>query len=159
MAFVRIISEDHFQADTFRNGESWSIIVNVGYDDGTDAKYSLVVGLSPMIGGPNEFFFHIVEVDGQNGEEYLYWSAKDVASFIPSEDRVVILGALLKATRVLLENAQPSRVEMVSYDPNPPEKALVKYFMVGKMFESCGYTVNVADAYHGKRVWWMERSD
>ncbi|MDP3553264.1 hypothetical protein [Methylocystis sp.] len=159
MAFVRIIQEDEFQADTFRSGDSWAIIVNIGYDDITDARYSLVVGLSPMGGGPIEFYFQVVEADAETEQEHVYWCGKEVASFISKDDRLVILAALLTATHVLLENARPTRVEMVSYEANPPDKALVKFSLVGKVFEDSGYAVHVADPYHGKRVWWMERTD
>jgi hypothetical protein len=157
MAFVRVISDEEFQADTFKKGNSWSIVVNIGYDDENDLSYSLVVGLEPMGGGAIEYFFQIIEADGESGGEYIYWSGKDTAAFIPKEDRVVILSAVLTATRALIENAKPSRVEMVSYDPDPPQKALVKHWLIGRVFEQCGYVVKTADPYHGKRVWWMER--
>jgi hypothetical protein len=158
MAFVGVIQEDIFQADTFREGRSWAIIVNIGYDDERPLSYSIVVGLSPMAGGPIEFYFHMVEADGETGEEHIYWCGRDVAHFIPPESRSIILATVMTATKALIENACPQRVEMVSYDEDPPAKALVKHFLIGRVFEQCGYTVRTADEFHGKRVWWMERN-
>ncbi|WP_428988856.1 hypothetical protein [Methylocapsa aurea] len=125
MAFVRIIQEDQFQADTFRNGAAWAVVVNIGFDDTEPLNYSLIVGLDLMGAGAIEYYFHIVEANSETEDEYIYWSGRDTASFIPSDDRVVILGALLTATHVLLEQARPERVEVVTHDANPPEKALV----------------------------------
>jgi hypothetical protein len=156
MAFVRTLSRDDFQFETFKNGNAWLVIVSIGYDDEKDASYTLVVGLEPGGGSAIEYFFQIVEAEGETGGEHTYWSGRDTR-FIRPDDRKVILEAVLTATHMLLTSARPSRVEMVTYDPNPPEKALVKHWMVGKVFESCGYKVQAADPYHGKRVWWMER--
>ncbi|MCW2317972.1 hypothetical protein M2322_003537 [Rhodoblastus acidophilus] len=157
MAFVRIIEETTFQSDVFRDGNEWAVIINIGYDDELPLNYSLVVGLSPMAGGDLEYYFYMVEADSANDREEIYWCAQRVARLVPAEDRVIVLGSLLTATKALLDNARPERFDMVTRDANPPEKALVKYHLIGSVFEACGYNVNVADPWHGKRIWWMER--
>jgi hypothetical protein len=158
MAFVRTVSRDDFQFQTFKHGNSWLVILNIGYDDQIDLSYSLVVGLEPAVGGAIEYFFHIVEADGETGGEHTYWSGKETAHFILKDDRKVILEAVLTATQLLLKNAQPSRVEVTTYDPDPPDKALVKHLMIGRVFELGGYQVHAGNSYHGKRVWWMDRA-
>jgi hypothetical protein len=157
MAFVRVLNEEEFQAETFRSGNSWSIVVNVGYDDEKPISYSLHVGLSPMAGGPIEFYFQIVEFDEEYESEHAFLSGKDTACFLKGDDRKIVLWAVLTAAHMLLEAAKPERVEYVAYDPDPPEKALLKHWLIGKVFEESGYEVSTADPFHGKRVWWMVR--
>lgn len=156
MAFVRTISPDDFQFETFKNGNAWLVVVSIGYDDEFDITYSLVVGLEPAAGGAVEYFFQIVEADGETGGEHVYWSGKDTR-FLKKDDRKIVLAAVLTATRMLLTSASPKRVEMITHSPDPPDKALVKHHLIGKVFASCGYEVHSADPYHGRRVWWMER--
>jgi hypothetical protein len=157
MAFVRVIEDEHSQIEVFHKGNAWAVIIDIGYDDVEPLTYSLVVGLEPMGGGAIEYYFQVVEANLQTEHERTYWVGKDTA-FIESDDRAIILRALLAATRALLDNARPERVEVVTYESNPPEKALVKHLLIGRVFEDCGYAVHTADPYHGKRVWWMERT-
>jgi hypothetical protein len=156
MAFVRTISPDDFQFETFKTGNAWLVVVSIGYDDGLDISYSLVVGLEPAAGGAVEYFFQIVEAERETGVEYVYWSGKDTR-FLKQDDRKIVLAALLTATSALLTSARPERVEMITHSPDLPDKALVKHLSIARVFESCGYEVHTADPYHGKRVWWMER--
>ena len=157
MAFVCSIASDTYRADTIRNGNAYLSVINVGYDDQENVSYSLVVGLEPLAGGDYEFFFHLVAANGDDGSEHPYWSARDVATFIGREDRARIRAVLLTATHSLVETARPDRVECVTYDENPPDRALVKYFLIAEVFRGCGYAVTSPDPWHGKHIWWMER--
>lgn len=155
MTFVLAIGADG--GHLFQNGNAYAVIVSVGFDDEHDKSYSIVIGLEPQAGGTQEFYFHIVEADGETGEEVTYWSGKDVARFIDKADRELIRAVLLTETERLLHYVRPERVEVITYDENPPDRALVKYFLIGDAFQRCGYEVHTADPYHGKQVWWMER--
>jgi hypothetical protein len=157
MAFVCIIKDDQFQADIFRNGNMWAVIVNVGYDDTEDKRYSAMIGLEPSAGGRVEFFYNLIEADGETGAEHVYWCGKDVAAFIEPKDRELILNVVANETLNLLRAAKPERVEYVTHDSMFPKKALAKHMVVIEACRTAGYEVFTADTYHGKRVWWMER--
>jgi hypothetical protein len=158
MTFVCTVAEEVFRADFFENGSSRAAVINIGYDDATEIGYSLAVGLEPLAGGGgDEYYFHLIEVDGRTGAEHIYWSGRDVR-FIPKPDREHILRAVLALTGHILDRFRPERVFCCTFDENPPEDALLKHFLIAHVFEECGYKVRTADSYHGKRIWWMERS-
>lgn len=157
MAFVCTVKKETFDAEVFQHGNSYAAVINVGYDADSDRGYSLVVGLEPMAGGELEYFFHILETDRKIEYKQDYWCGKDVAEFISKEDRQAILQVLVSATCEMLDLVRPEKVNYISHDVNPPDKALVKHGLIASGFERCGYQVHTADPYHGKRVWWMER--
>jgi hypothetical protein len=153
MAFVCTVRKRTWHADVFREGDSYTVLVLVGYDDQEDKNYFAQVGLSPPPGGHLEYYFHLIEVDGKTKAEYLYWSGKDVARFIGSEDRAAILDVALTATASLLDQVKPAVVDRCTYDEIPPERALEKHYRISKVFTECGYEVVKSNDYHGKRVW------
>jgi hypothetical protein len=158
MAFVCTV-ENVVDLEIFRSGSSSAIVFRVGHDDDQQnmKTYSAVLGLTPQGGGDLEFYFHLLEVDDETGAEYIYWSGKDVAKFIGPADRHRILEAILAATAELLTRIAPQKVHCCTHDQHPPDRALVKHFLIANVFEECGYEVHTSDPYHGKRVWWMER--
>lgn len=159
MAFICTARGEHFSADVFQDENACSIVVDIGYDDEKDCDYKVVVGLEPQAGGGAEFYFHIIEIDGETGRDYPYWSGRDVARFIGPADRHEIMCVILTLVQVLLQTARPERVECVTHDANPPDAALLKHRAILEVFSECGYNVITADPYHGKRVWWMERTE
>ena len=154
--FRLTVTQSHYKADSFQDGGEYLTIVNVGYDDESSKSYSAALGLSPQAGGDLEFFFHLVEADGETESEHAYWCGKDVARFIMRPDRQVILDIIIRETDTLLRRAKPEKVHCVTVDEYPPDRALVKHFLIADVFSSCGYLVHTADVWHGKRVWWME---
>jgi hypothetical protein len=59
----------------------------------------------------------------------------------------------------MLSKARPINAFMVSYDENPPDKAIIKYDILLLIFKHLGYKVERGDDYHGKYVWTMERPE
>lgn len=156
MAFICTVKGENFNIEVFRKGNAFSVVINLGYEDDSDAGYSAVIGLEPMGGGNIEFFFHLVRFrDGHDDE--LFWSGLDLPNCILPNDRECILDALCSTAHELLNQVKPPTFHYCTHDRDAPDKALVKHILMMKVFESCGYTVNSADPYQGKRVWWMER--
>jgi hypothetical protein len=157
MAFVLDVDTD--PRAIVRHGETVYIQVTVGHDDIELKAYSVVVLLGPLAGGDSELVFYLVEADGETDTEHEFWSGKDVARFIPREDRKVIVTAFRSAAAHLLQKCQPRRVFCCTFDEKPPEKALVKYTSIFSAFEECGYSVVRNPPSQGKVSWWLERTD
>jgi hypothetical protein len=160
MAFVCTARRREYHADVFRDGDSHAITVPVGYDDYEDKNYFVMIGLDFLVGGAPrelEYYFCIIEVDGLNKTDRRIWSGRDLRDDISAEDRAMILCIILAATEALLNTVKPSRVFRCTRDADLPERALEKHYEVSQIFTKCGYAVQTADHYHGKRTWWMER--
>lgn len=157
MAFVCTAGGDNLHVDFFRRGDAYIVLVPIGYDDTENVNYFVVVGLEPTNVGALEYFFHIVRVDGETGEETPYWSGAQTASTITGDDRTEVLNAVLNATAALISQVKPELVFRCTRDEYPPEEALEKHFAISQVFINLGYTVTKADPYLGKHCWWMER--
>ncbi|MEZ0249525.1 MAG: hypothetical protein ACAH20_01045 [Methylobacteriaceae bacterium] len=160
MAFVCTLDRENGMGTFFTRGEAFAVLIAIGYDDDPDIdkSYNLLIAFDPMPTGGHDFTFTIVEHDGETDTEYAYWSARDVGLFVGRDDRALIGGTLLGALRHMLDSYKPSFVHMCTHDADAPEKADEKFFHIADLFESCGYVVRVADPYHGRRIWWMERT-
>lgn len=159
MAFGCILKDKVANGNFFYSPASFSVIIPVGYSDSFEEEktYSLFVGFDPLIGTDDlEYTFGIIEHDEDTDGEYVYWSGKEIASFIDRDDRNLIGGALLEATAHLLRSRQPKRFLMCTRDGNAPPKAHVKFTTIAHLFHRLGYVVTKADPYHGQQVWWME---
>lgn len=158
MAFVCILDPDnHLHVEGFRRKDKYSIFAHIGYDDFFNRNYFSFVGLEAMGGGDLEYYFHILEVDVDAGEERAYWSGRDVARFINEADRSLVLATVLAGTKMLLDTVKPVRVARITHDADMPPHALEKHFAISRIFEECGYRVTTADPFHGKRCWIAER--
>lgn len=157
MAFVLTLSDQEQSATVNARGTDIVVIVPLGYDDVRPLVYSLMLGLSPMAGGDLEYFFCIIEANSQDNTETQLWSGVDTRHLFSREDRNAILKGLLGATEMLINAAKPAKVTMCTIDTGAPEKADRKHLLVARMFETCGYDVQCADPYHGRRIWQMER--
>jgi len=158
LAFVNLLFAQDFSFEVFKRDASVCIKTLIGFDDVEDVSYSLYVTLDELPGGnDHELRFFVSEYDGVTDGEFLYFSAKDLAVKIPSQDRVFIRACLLRAIENLIGLAEPDRVYLCSYDTYAPPKADVKFSLIGEVFESKGYEVKAADPYNGQRVWWMNR--
>jgi hypothetical protein len=157
MAFQLLIDAAGWHADVFRRGGAYLVIVNFGYDSVMDHTYSAMVGLEPLPGGGMEHFFCIIDADNVNGTETRHFSGTKTTGFLDKATRRTVLELILMATRSLLNEAQPDRVQRFTWDAHAPDKALLKHFAVAKVIETCGYTVRTFDTYHGRHVWCAER--
>ena len=160
MAFVCTVDREKGMGTFFTRGEAFAVLIPIGYDDDfdVDKSYNLLLAFDPMPTGELDFTFIIVEHDGETDTEYPYWSARDVSHFIGRDDRALVMSTLLGALRHMLDSHKPSFVHMCTPEADAPEKADEKFIRIADLFERCGYVVRVADPYHGRRIWWMERS-
>ena len=158
MAFVNLLIAQEFSFEAFKRDANYCVKALIGFDDMEDISYSLYVTLDELPGGnDHELRFFVSEYDGVTDSEFLYFSAKDLAVKIPSQDRVSIRACLLRAIENLIGLAEPDRVYLCGFDTDAPPKADVKFSLIGEVFESKGYEVKAADPYNGQRVWWMSR--
>ncbi len=158
MAFVCTISDGDFSGSVFKKGFSHAAVYPIGYDDIDDKSYSLFVSLDPLVGDDSivELSFRVIEYDGETDSEYVFWSGRDTAGFIKGDSRKAVLTLLAVAVGHLLNSAKPAKVLVCSMDKDAPEIADRKFIILGHVFENNGYSVKVADSYHGMRCWSME---
>lgn len=148
------------EVSVFTRGSSECALAPVGYDDFTGTYFSVLVSLDPIAGGSpdeRELTFVVLELDEDENEVGCYWSGLETVGKIYSEDRGYVLLAVLHALGILLMDFTPRRVEYFTWDENLPRKAEVKYSHVAQVLKTCGYVVQTADPYHGRRAWWAER--
>jgi hypothetical protein len=157
MAFQLTVREDGWRADVFRQGGCYLVVINFGYDPETKSTFSVMIGLDPLPGGDMEHFFCIIENTADN-EKKCYYSGANTGKLFPKETRKLVLSMVLSATHSLINAAQCSSIKHSTHDANLPQKALVKHILIAEVFESCGYVINRPDPYHGRYIWWAERS-
>ena len=158
LAYVNLLSVHELIFDVLNSGNSYFVQVLVGYDDLEDITYCLHITLDEMIGGAGqELQFYILEYDGSAENNFNYFSAKDLALKIPSQDRVLIRACLLRGIEELIMVDLPERVFLCTFDADAPRKADRKFVLIADVFEAKGYEVKTADPYYGQRVWWMNR--
>ncbi|APT31951.1 hypothetical protein MCBMB27_02660 [Methylobacterium phyllosphaerae] len=157
MAFVCTVSENDLNVEIFKRGDASLSVLPIGYNDDLGTVYSMAVGFEPLPGGDTEFFFHVVEAHPEMDEEHIYWSGRETRFISDPEDRKAILAAMLYLTQGLLRSSQPETVRWFTHDEDPPDKALVKHFLIANVFDVNGYSVITPDPYHGRRVWLAER--
>ena len=155
MAYTSLI-QDNWHAEVFRVGNSYQVIINVGRDVALKRTFSVAVGLEPLPTGELEYFFYIVNMEEENDQSTYHMGGLETKSFIPAIARPAILRAILQATKDLLVQVNPNAVSWTTYDQNLPDKGLVKFRQVIKVFEAAGYRVEEGEPYHGRHHWHAE---
>lgn len=153
MAFVCTVTQGKFRVQGFQAGASAVAIVDIGYDDAEPLNYKAAIGLDTLPGGGLELYFHVIEADGADGEERIFWSGRDTRFIADPIDRQIILAAILTGLRGLLGSADPDQFVWFTYDEAPPKKALVKFMAIKQAVERCGYTVTSSRMPLGRRAW------
>lgn len=156
MPYISLIQEN-WHAEAFRVGNAYQIVLNVGSDPALRRTYSISLGLEPLPGGALEYYFYIINMDETNDEYTSYYSGLDSTNILPKVQRGVILRAILHATKLLLSQVNPATINWCSWDRNMPEKALVKYSLIVRVFEACGYRVESGEPHNGQYFWSAER--
>jgi hypothetical protein len=156
LAYISLI-HDNWHAEAFRLGNDFKIIVNVGRDAAVGHTYSIMVGLAPQPGGASEYYFCILDLDETTGELADCHSGLESGNILPKVQRGAILRAILHATKLLLGQVNPVTVNWSTFDLNFPDKALVKYNRVVRVFEGSGYTVTAGEPHNGQHFWSAER--
>ncbi len=154
--FYSTLTTDPLEFKLFREGRACNVLVHVGHDLAEGWNWFVSVGLDTMAGGDLEYYFVLLRVDAETGEVTPYRSGREVRAAIPPGERKAIRATILQATQFLLGHARPPRVYRVTYDVDPPDRALEKHHAISQVFEECGYAVATADAVYGQRFWWME---
>jgi hypothetical protein len=161
VTFVCVVGGNGERADyqLIENGNAAVVRTRVGYDDTTFHTYHMFCGVDVMAIGGLEYYFNLVKLDTNGDEVATFWSGKEVARFVTENDRKAILAVVLTATHMLVERVRPYEVFMVTHDPNPPEKAMLKYSLIIQAFHECGYVAKATDPYQGLQSWWITRRD
>ena len=158
MPFECTLTDESAEATIEKDGNGYAVSVVIGIDSDRNLTYFLFANLDVQAGGGDwAYGFFIVEYDGDTGGEYVYWSGRDVASFIGRDDRRRILDTLISVTHILISQVKPERVHRSTHDTNLPDKALVKHQRVTDVFIECGYVIVQADTYLSTHGWIMER--
>lgn len=155
MAYISLIQQN-WHAEAFRVGNAYQVVTNVGCDEALGLTYSIAVGLEPLPGGYLEYYFYIVTVNEITDEFKTIFSGRDSEYVLPKVQRGAILRTILHATSSLLNQVNPEQVSWCTWDRNLPEKAMVKYNLVLRVFETCGYRVQAAE-HKGQHFWSAER--
>lgn len=156
VSYVSTIQQD-WSAQVARRGNGFYVSVVVGQDAEAGHTYSIVLGLDEAPGGILEYYFFVSDVDERNNTIRACHCGIESAAILPKVQRGAILRAVLRATKTLLGQANPVNVTWTTHDPDLPEKALVKYRSIVRVFESAGYKVEEGEPYHGLRIWFAER--
>ena len=157
MAFIGLPGAALSPVEIFRQGQQYLVKIDIGYDDGSDRIYSLLVNLDMAPGVLWELSFCIVEYDGATGETRDFYSGKETIGVIPRRDRALIKARLMEAVRELIGAAQPDRLSMCTFDRPLPRKAEIKYVEIAQVVAECGYAVNRSEPYNDQTIWWMDR--
>jgi hypothetical protein len=142
-----------------REGETYAIAKNIGYDDERDVVYTFLVCLAPRPAcevGVVDLMFDVVSSE-EGGEERKYWSGRDAQEFLQGDVRHQLRAFLVEAVEYLFAAAAHSLVHMCTIDTDLPERALIKYTLIPDVLERRGYTVETDEPYHGQHQWHAER--
>jgi hypothetical protein len=158
MAFVFTIDLDQpITTQIFRESDR-AIVTIVGMDDDCPLSYALVIGISAGAGF-DEYYFKLVEVDAESGEEREHWDGRAVGEFIGDEDRGKILQVLLRVTKLLVTSERPDCFYYCTHGDNMPPESLEKYEAINQILTECGYVVSLTSRCRGRFSWWAERAD
>ena len=156
MAFICTLLDDRNYVRVLRDGNSYTVSTQVGYDDTSNKIYYAVVYLDLIPSGEHEVRFCLDEFDGTTSHFYSYWDGRDVAKFICKDDRKKILDCVISLMHNLICQVRPPVVVMCSKYNNPVCRSNIKAVRVAECFEVSGYTVQTFDPYLGHMVWRME---
>lgn len=154
MAFICTLVDTEDYVNVRRDGNSYQVSSQVGYDDGSEKIYYIVIALDVVPGWDCELRYWLDEYDGELESFYTYWDGFEVAQFIGKDDRKKILGSLLSLVRHLVTLTRPPVVMMCTKDEEPAP--MRKHVLVAQAIGSCGYNIQTFDSYFGQRVWRME---
>lgn len=134
------------------------VMMLLGYDPDAGLVYFAAVELSPYDEGCPEFSFEIIERHVAEDRERYLRGGVAVAHIFSREEKFLISAVFQMLTAVLIQRFRPQKVYRCTEDTSPPEKALEKHYAISHVFLAYGYAITKTDLWHGKRMWWMERS-
>ena len=115
--------------------------------------------LSRFPGGlPDEFELVFSIACRSGGSEVIYFDGRQSKHVLPNrQDRTAIMTAICDAVRLLISITSPRLLAFMTYSPDLPDKALVKYRHVIAMLEESGYCLVKETLMYGRLSWTMER--
>lgn len=164
MAFVQTIHdpEDDLEIIFLFHENEILARMHIGFDDETDATYSILVALtqSAISTEVHEIHFNVIEAFFEDGKELENWCKDGLHTrrFLPADYRQIVRSCICTCVQALLERRQPEIVAMYTVTPNLPEKALQKYEEVCKAGRACGYEAGRDSPYLGTNMWLMRRA-
>lgn len=156
MAYRSLIQND-WHAEAFRVGNAYKVVTNVGCDLLLQRTYSIAVGLDPLPSGELEYYFYIVDLDEITDDMHHFYSGRDTKNILPDVQRGAILRAILHATKSLLSQVNPAKVNWCTWDTHLPDKAKSKFRDIVRVFETSGYKVQEGEPHNGRNLWYAER--
>lgn len=143
-----------------RDGE-YLAVVPIGRDDVEGTRYSVLVALAPLIGYTDlpgyELVFNIVAAD-EGGDTVAFHDGADTRHILcePALRRRV-RALICQLVAMLIDEADPALVSMVTYKAGLPPRALNKYYEICAIFAGKGYRAGKSDVWHGQHTWMMQR--
>ena len=153
MAFVCTIPQGGFRVQGFAASVPRVAIIDIGYDDAEPLNYKVAIGFDALAGAGLELYFHVIEADRETGDEHIFWSGRNTRFIRATEDRAAVLGAALFGLRDLLKVSNPEGFVWFTYDEAMPRRALLKFDLIRRVVEECGYTVTASRLPRGRRAW------
>lgn len=137
------------------------VTLDLGDNPQNGLSYSLWCSLTPQtaVPGTMEFAFWIADYDPETNHMDRIWHGCDTTHLIVGEDRSLVLELVSAALVELVGRFGPRCVFMQTMAPNLPDKALAKYFHLGKVLVSLGYDFRRVDPYHGYEAWLARRTE
>jgi hypothetical protein len=157
MAFIFAVNlAEPIPAQIFRRSGDRAIVAHVGMDSECPLSYQIIVGIS-VGAGCDEYYFKLVEIDAESGEEREYWDGREVGAFINENDRSKILEVIKRVTKLLLIRELTDSFYCCTHGDNLPPHALEKHEAINQIFVECGYQVTLTGCDRGRYSWWVER--
>ncbi|MEP9400378.1 hypothetical protein [Sphingomonas sp. VNH70] len=148
--------------NVLRSDDEFIVQVPIGFDDAARRVYSLFVAMAPLMGCADipgyELTFEVVDASIDKTDVIAHYDGTATRKFLADpEDRARVRNLLLRATELLIDEAQPNQVQMMTHSAHLPPKALVKFGELCALFGSKGFIAGKADSYHGRHIWMMTR--
>lgn len=133
----------------------------IGWDDVEGTVYSAFVALAPLTGYADvpgyELVFNIVAAD-DGGSIHTYHDGSETRHLLTEPTlRRQVRSLILHLVELLIDEAKPPLVSMVTHNAGLPPSALNKYYDVCAIFAARGYRAGKSDVWHGQHIWMMER--
>lgn len=161
--YVSLLRSDcEVPVSVLRRDDEFIVQVQIGYDDAAQRVYSLFVTLAPLMGYADvpgyELVFAVLDASIGGTDIIDHHDGATTRSFLADPlDRARVLALLVQATQLLIDEARPNHVNMVTHSADLPNKALMKFQRLCALFGRNGFTAGKGNSYHGRHIWMMTR--
>jgi hypothetical protein len=104
--------------------------------------------------------FSVAETDPASGvENFEIPDRRKLVAYLPRQVRPLVMPAVVKGLRVLVQEVEPSFLWGVTFEQHPPSKFLARYLMLIDALEDEGYRIELDGTDpKGRRFWTMKRN-